>query len=315
MTESSLVINYTGLTKPVDTFRLRLEQIIPLEGGTKYATLRKLARMWLLATTGTSPKLYRADDCPVEFEGDTIRIFLGFYVWPSDLTTPYSLRLAMGRIDELHGAQKIERLKEFSIFIDNQAEYELKYYLKDIESAIWETPTFDRHGAEIEPPTMDVSGGNTLKFSKEVFGCLRLRGWAVGFKHRIIMELSKPIDTDPDSEIFKSITDDHNISGIIPEYWNWNAPVIENLENIVTATWVSGEEERSVELRLETPECVEALLKMCPNFYDTIVEHCMIMKKGLVYYNACTGEILGFEIKENPHRFCRSFIDTYPGRD
>ena len=247
----------------------------------------------------------------MEFEGETVRIFLEFYVWPSELATPYTLRLAMGRLDTDHGAQRVDRLKEFSIFIDNETEHELKYYMRDIESALWETPTFDRYGAEIEPPTMEVINGNTIKFSTEVFGCLRLRGWVAGFKYRIIMEISKPVDTDPQGVQPAAPPGDENVHliGALPEYWNWNAPIIENLENVLTAVWMSDGEEQAVELRLEIPECVEALLKMCPNFYKTIVLLCQEVSTLRIFYNACTGELLRAVPGKDPQSFCTPLFD------
>jgi len=304
MTASSLIINYVGQRLSVDDAWVRVEQIKPT-GALKYATLADLAKMWLLATTGGSARLYRSGLCPVEFEGDTVRVFLGFYVWPSAPDLPYSLRLAMGTAT---GGQQIERLRHFSVFVDNRTDYALKYFMTGM-TAVWETPTFNRVGVEIDPPTVTLDG-NKLRFSREVFGCLRVSGTVVGFHHVAIMELSKPVDTEPEGvEAPTRPGGDNDIILGLPAYLQWNAPIIENLENIVTAVWMDNGEEETAEMRFEIPACVEALLAMCPDFYQTIVMLCQKVSTLAIRYNACTGELLSATPGKDPWNYCTVLAD------
>ena len=267
----------------------------------EYASLRDLHDMWIAASTGQSAQLMRPSTCPVEFENDIIRVMLGFYTWPSSPDLPFSLSPAMGVIS---AGQKIEKVKEFSVFVNNQDSFALEYYMTEI-STYWETPTFDRDGGDIPAPVVTIDG-NYLRFSTEVFGAIRIKGIAIGFHHVVTMELEKGVDQEPSAETEPAETpfDEDDIITGLPEYWDWNSPKIENLENTITATWVDGEESETEQLRLELPLCVEELLKMCPNAYTSLTAICNEISTLTVEYNACTGAVIRVYFGKDPWRYC-----------
>lgn len=300
MSKASLIISYSASSDSGLMYQwITLEQIVPLEI-TTYASLKDLHEMWISAATGKSAKHIRSATCPVEFDGETIRVFLGFYVWPSSLSLPFTLSSAMGEI----GPQRAVRLwKEFSIFADNRSQIDLPYYMENV-AVIWESPTFDRFGTEIPHPTFEIVEGNAVKFSSEVFGAFRVAGTARGYSYDVTMELSKPVEEIEPPDDYTIYPKDVIIWGVPPAKTIFNAPKIENLENTITATWTDREETESEQLRLTIPKCVEALLEMCPDMYKTITLLCNKISTQQVYYNACTGEVMYVVDGVNPQKFC-----------
>jgi len=300
MSDSSLIINYSSTPSlSEDAKWVKLEQIMPSEIMT-YASLKDLHEMWLSSSTGTSSRSLRSTTCPVEFIGSSIRIRLGFYAWPSIVEFPFTLSSSMGAIDS---GQKVQQYKQFSMFIENRNEVDLPYSMSDVVT-VWETPTFNRDGGEIPQPTFELVNNNVLKFSNEVFGAVRVVGWATGFHHTVTMELSKPVEEIEKPDDYSIYPDDVIVWGIPPTKTVFNAPKIENLETTITATWQDGEDTETEQLRLEIPPCVEALLAMCPDMYQTITLLCDKISTKQVYYNACTGKVLYVIDGVNPNKYC-----------
>ena len=148
---SSLIATFTGKTGADSTARVRLEQIVPAET-SKFANVRDLYQAWLLAASGQPARLYRAGGCPIEFEGSTVRFFLGFYAWPSDPALPYNLTASLG---QLGPGQRVEMAREYSEFVDNASIVALPFFMEDI-TATWETPTYTRYGERIPPPAISA---------------------------------------------------------------------------------------------------------------------------------------------------------------
>lgn len=300
MSTPALVINITaaGDAAAADAWA-HLEQIVPKEVDD-YASLKDVHDLWLAAATGKSAGLVRASTCPVEFDGDTILVYLGFYVWPCRPDLPFSLSAAMG---EINAGQKVERPRQFSLFVDNRAEIELDFYMESVAVA-WESPTFDRFGAAIPAPSYTVIDGVTIRFETEVFGAARITGTAIGFHHVITMAINKPVTAIAEPAPPQLPDDDMVIIGVNPYVQDQDAPKIGNLENTITVTWQDGEEAESEQLRLVIPKCVAALLAMCPDMFKTIVLICSETSTLTVYFNACTGAIIAKVPGKDPHSFC-----------
>jgi hypothetical protein len=270
------------------------------EAISTYASLKDLHDLWLSAATGKPARGIRTTDCPVEFVGSTIRVLLDFLVWPSSPDLKYSLSTAMGSIGS---ASKIVVPQEFSLFIDNRTEIDLPYWMEDV-TIYWETPTFDRNGTEIPTPTHVLVNNNVLRFSTEVFGSIRISGTALGYGYTITMDLDKPVESIPTPEDYSIYPEDVIIWGVPSAKTVFNAPKIENLENTITATWTDRDEAETEQLRLVIPPCVESLLKMCPDMYQTLTLLCSTVATQQVYYNACTGEIMYVVDGIDPQRIC-----------
>lgn len=300
MSTSSLTINFSAASAP--EFRdswVRLEQIMPSEAAD-YASLADVHAMWLAAATGRSARLLRSLTCPLEFDGTTIRIFLGFYAWPSSPSLPFSLSVAMG---EISAGQVVRQQREFSLFIDNRTGVDLDYYMEGI-SLVWETPSFLRTGEEIDAPTFTLVNGNRLEFSSEVFGAIRVSGIAVGMHHVVSMELSKPVEDVPAPADYTVYPDNTFLMNVPPVDLVASSPKIENLENTVTASWLDQAETETEQLRLALPKCVAAVLAMCPDMYQTITLLCQEVSTLSVYYNACTGAVIAAVSGADPQKFC-----------
>ena len=305
MTEHSLVINFSDQTTPHADEWLRLEQIKP-EGLASYASLKDVHDMWIAAVTGRSAHLVRSTLCPMEFAGSTVRIFLGFYIWPSRQDLHFSLSTALGTIST---PTAISKYRQFSLFVDNQASIDLDYFMP---SAVveFETPAYNAQGEEIEPPFWWVEEGCYLHFSAPVFGAIRVSGIAEGFHAVCTMELDKPVDQVEPPEDYSIYPDNVIIWGVPPVTTVASAPRIENLENTITATWQDGENIETEQLRLEIPPCVKAMLAMCPDMYQTIVLLCNEVSTLQVFYNACTGELLNARPGKDPVSFCTPISGT-----
>jgi hypothetical protein len=276
-----------------------LEQIVPADVDD-YASLKDVHDLWLAAATGKSAALLRASTCPVEFDGETILIHLGFYVWPCRPDLPFTLSAALG---EIGAGRKIEKSRQFSVFVDNRDRIDLDFYMEQVQ-VVWESPTFDRFGAAIPAPGYTVIDGVTISFDTEVFGAARITGIAVGFHHVITMEISKPVTTIEDPPPPQLPDDNMIIFGVNPYVQGQDAPKIENLENTVAVTWQAGDQTQCEQLRLVIPKCVATLLAMCPDMYGIIVLICSETSTMTVYFNACNGEILTEREGKDPHSFC-----------
>jgi hypothetical protein len=291
MTRQPLTLNYTpGPDVAGVGSWLHLEQIAPVD---EYANARDVYDMWLAASTGRSAQLLRSSVCPVEFIGDTVNIYLGFYVWPSLPDLAYSLAASNGTINP---GQHIRQHREFSVFIDNQDSIDLPYFMEKVSIA-WETPTFDQYGASIPAPTI-TAAGNQIEFSTEVFGAVRISGMAIGWHHLLMISIDKPITAEPEngSVYYPSATEIYEPGPIL------TSDKISNVSSTVTASWVDGAETKNEQLSMKIPKCVEDLLNMCPENWK--FQLCWEFVDKIYYYNACKGEIMYVRDGQDVTSFC-----------
>lgn len=283
---------------------VRIEQLIPPEV-SQFASIRDVYQLWLSAATGKSAQKLRAVNCPVEFDGSDIHVYLGFYAWPSYLDLPYDLTPSIGTIGE---RQVIRKRREFSAFIDNQNRLDLPYYMEEV-TAEWETPTFDRYGEQITRPS--ITNHNTwIEFSSEVFGSLRVSGVAFGSYQVAEMIVTRELTEEeiPAEELAdqQHPSEDTYIVTPLPTK-RLNGYIPENLDNTITAAWIAADGTTATEqMQLEIPQCVQDVLSFCPDMYKTLLLWCRDVATRQVYYNTCKkpAEVIAIFDDVDPRSYC-----------
>lgn len=310
LTLSSRLLNWA-------TAWCRLEQIIPDESETA-PNVGDLYNLWLAAATGRSAQRLRPASCPVELDGDTIRAFLGFYVWPSAPALQYRLSSALGKIGP---RMAISKHREFSVWLDDVDRYALPYFMHGV-SVIWETPTFNRYGVRAERPAVTVEAGIWLVFSAQVSGAIRVAGLAIGasvvlemeFKKGLVEEGTNGADNEdwhrgPNGEIILNPTPNNRLV----------SERISNVKNVISVTWQGGEDSvlqnevvdtstSTSQLDVVLPQCLADLLSFCPDPFfgteDNSSLFCEQLNDKRVYYNACNGQVLGSREGDDGQSYC-----------
>lgn len=241
-----------------------------LEQGYKSSTsdaanLGDLSQMFALARTGHSAFEYVADVCPyAEVVENLVIVQLDFYVWPSDISLPYTLKADLGAISE---AERVEEYRSFDVAFQGSDSENLPYIFNG--SFVPEMPFISSAG-EILAGVEAAAESSVLSLSESAYCVLRADGRVAGFKHTITMTLPKTSENK-----------------------------IENLRNTIVVSWLdeTGEKETDT-LELEIPPCVSDLLEDCPDGQPVIVIGCLGRNcddKDPVYvvkYNVCDGHII-----------------------
>lgn len=284
---------------------VRLEQIMP-PAISQFASLRDVYLLWMAASTGTSARTLRATGCPVEFVGSEIHVYLGFYAWPSDPALPFDFASALPT-SSIGERQAVRKQRQMSLLINNANRCELEYYLEEVDIE-WETPCYDRYGAEIEHPEVTIHS-TWIDFSTEIFAVIRVTGMAIGETAVCEMVLDRPMTEEAISEAeqdeIKRKNLEADILAPVPKS-RLNGYKVENLENTITVTWQDLDgSTRTDQLRLEIPLCVQEVLKFCPDMFKTILILCLKTSTLQVYYNACKWDHVIAAIEgANPQRWC-----------
>jgi hypothetical protein len=297
---------------------VRLEQITPAEAKTKAAVV-DIYNLWLAAATGKSAVRLRPDNCPVEFDGSITRVFLGFYIWPSRPALPYTLTVALGRL----GTTSVVRpRRSFSAIIDNASRYALPYFMESV-TVIWETPAWSPFGEQfLPPPAPRLVDGIWLVWDEEVFGAFRVDGIAVGASLVLEMEftrevISRPLRPDeeqqwytgPGGQLILTTRPDSKL----------DSHRITDLKNAITVRAACGGDDLgrddidhttiTTEIHDVTiPECVKTALSLCPGDEDLEELVCQSIPEKRVFYNACTGDILGEEEEDGGESYCSKTV-------
>lgn len=254
---TALTIAYQGDAAPSPrTSWLVAEQAdMPGDGKVGWALLQQMLRY---ARMGVSATAALVAGCPVEIEGDTVRIPLKVNVYPSDMDMPYSLSPAYGEVVGLPTLVKVWR--EVDLVFDMQAARDVAELLIDPETMVygWESPCFNERYQQIDEQPMTWSGG-VFSVPQTLFGVARVKCQAIGWQHSIVMEFTRVAD--------------QKISGI---------------ENSVTITW-AGE---PLVVALKCPPCVEQLLNYCGRNSLSFGPKDPTVTKVDAWVNECSGELL-----------------------
>lgn len=241
---------------------VRLEQE-PVRSGA--LTQTDLLTMLALVQAGTSARAYRPADCVAYVQGDQAHADLAVYAWPSSLDLDYTLTPLLV---ELGQVTSLRQERDFDLVVPMADSVDLPF-LMDALSLTWQTPCYNRFGQQVGPPGITHTGAS-LDLSAEVFGVLRVRGQALGFRHACHFALAKDLGA--------------SISDITP---------------VVTAAWTDPDQGQQTErLEIELPDCLTDLMALCP---DGISQRAHALGSvtdpdedivPVVYYSTCTGQVL-----------------------
>ena len=263
MSVTTIALSYQATDQAsADAPWVRLEQE-PVRSGALTET--DLLTMLALVQAGTSARAYRPADCVAYIKGDQAHADLAVYAWPSRLDLAYTLTPLLV---ELGQVTALRQQRDFDLVIPMATSVELPFLMEAVTLA-WQTPCCNRFGQQVGPPGISVTGAS-LELSAEVFGVLRVRGLALGFRHALHFAMAKSAGA--------AITD------ITP---------------VLTAAWLDPDQGQQTErLEIELPDCLTDLLAICPDGVSqrahALGQITDVSDDGVpvVYYSTCDGRVL-----------------------
>jgi len=316
----NLIIPYSAGGSSYRSQWVRIEQIMPKEAK---ANVADVYHAWLAAASGQSAQKMRPDGCPVEFDGEKIIAYLGFYFWPSHPNLPFSISTTLGEIGR---RRNVRAIRSFSAFVNNTNRYALPYYMSEVV-VTFETPLYSEFGEQLSGVTdYLIIDGIWVVFSRAIFGAIRISGIAFGVS--VVLELTfqkgleftdtSPEDWEdwmrgpngeivinalPDKKATSEIISDINIaiSVSFPTQGGYSEDSV--LNGDVESTSLTFEQ-NSVTI----PECLTAVLSFCPDAFDPfglLTTFCEQITDMDFYYNACNGDPLGSRDKGNGRSYCQ----------
>lgn len=245
-----------------------LEPVVPAEQVSS-ATLYDIYRMFLRAQDGIPASTYKAYGCPIEFDGDLVRIELEFYAWPSAKDLRFQLAASIGDIGT---PEIIELPRERDLVFGMTDQYDLDF-LPLAASLSWQTPCYARYWSPVASPQLALENSRIL-LPQEIFGVARLQADAWGHKYKLTITVDKA---------------DNRLTGLVP---------------VITAVWKeSNGEAGSAQVELQLPPCVEFALSLCDG--DLGNTYCSHVKREMkAYYSICTGDVISVVPGPDPESYC-----------
>ena len=231
-----VTITYSGQGGATSTEpSLRLEQQ-PVSSG--HLTMADITAMLSLVRSGVSAKNYRQNGCEASVVGGAVIVPLVLYVWPSDLGLQYTLSSTLPGWLAIGEAEAYTMERDFDLVVPMSESVQLPFVTEGF-AFTWQTPCYNEFGEVVGRPSIEVIGID-VALSAEVFGVLRVRCIASGYRHRLSLSIPK-VDS----------------AGAMT--------IISELDCTVTATWPVTEGTLTDELELALPGCVADLLESCPD--------------------------------------------------
>lgn len=267
MSSPRITFSYSGNSEGSGA-RLLLEQE-PVS--TSALSLVDLANMLALVRTGISAKTYIADSCSASLVNGLVVVPLTVYVWPSEEGVEYDLTATLPEWTVIGPAVAVEQERDFDLVIPEAAAVDLPCLAVSNVTFDWQTPAITPKGVVVDAPVLAlVSGGaglaNGIMVDQAVFGVLRVRCTAIGYRHAVTLRIPKT-----------------------------GANSISNIKSILTANWDYGRGITTLELKL--PACAENLLEACeestrtPGIASQVTEEEEQIPE--LRYSTCTGQPLG----------------------
>lgn len=246
MSSPRITLSYSGDAASGNEPRILLEQK-PVPAGQ--LSLTDLTNMLALVRSGISARSYIADSCPATIVGGLVLVPLTLFVWPSMPDLDYTLTAALPAWTTIGEAVAFEQERDFDLIVPAASAIDLPCLAASLELT-WQTPAITKNGVVIDPPAISgydtaldqwgpitASNGpiNRIRLEREVFGVLRVRCRALGYRHAINLAIPK------DGE--------HKLTDI---------------EESITAAWqLSDGGTDTVTHDLALPSCVSSLLEAC----------------------------------------------------
>lgn len=240
------------------------------------ATLYDIYRMFLRAQAGIPAATYKKEGCPVEFDGDLVRIELSFFAWPSSQDLPFELSCSLEDMATISVPEVVEQGKERDVIFEMTDHYELDFFA--LAAALsWQSGCYTQEGVGITPPAL-VLTGSTIAMPQELFGVARLQALAWGHKYTLTITVDKG---------------DSRLAGLLP---------------VLTAAWKNSKGETETEqLELQLPPCVEFALALCAG--DLGNTYCSHGKRSMTaYYSTCTAKVITVVPGPDPESYCSDIV-------
>lgn len=245
-----------------------MEAVAPAEQ-VNSAALYDIYRMFLRAQAGIPASTYKGNGCPIEFDGDLVRIELEFYAWPSAQDLRFELAASIGDI----GTPEIIELPRERDIVFGMTDHHDLDFLPLSASLSWQTPCYTKDWVTVGLPRL-VLEDSRIMLPQELFGVARLQADAWGHKYSLTITVDKG---------------DNRLTGLVP---------------VITAVWqdsngVAG----SAQLELQLPPCVEFALSLCDG--DLGNTYCSHAKRGVnCYYSTCSGKVIAIVPGPDPESYC-----------
>lgn len=238
-------------------------------------TLDDLEAMLAMARSGLSARMRQRQRCPWATIGadGAIAVELACYAWPTEPALLYTLIAAGCTVSP---GEPVRVAREIDLAVQGATEIDLPWLVDGI-SAHWQLPCVDEWCRPVASPAITADGA-TLRLSAPCWGVLRVRAAAVGFRHTLGCSFVKRVPAGEGEYAYNRI--DARLS--------------------VTGSWTdeAGAPQTTIEA-VELPDCVKALLEMCPaGDRPIVVGEISPAGEGLtpvVYYNSCTGSFIGMQ--------------------
>jgi len=280
MSSPRITFQYSGDVGNGNDPRLLLEQA-PVS--TKDLALDDLANMLALVRSGISAYTYITQSCAATLINGQVVVPLTLYVWPSLPDLEYELSAAIPAWTAIGPAVAVEQERDFDLVIELSDSVDLPCLAAGLEIT-WQTPAISGRGGVVDPPPL-ISGYDTalqavgpigsasgpinrLRLDRQVFGVLRVRCRALGYRHAITMTIPKTGDLK-----------------------------ITNIRETVTAAWPLADGTIETEtLDITLPACVETLLETCetglyPGARSEIIDQEEMVPE--LHYSTCDGSLIG----------------------
>jgi len=260
MAVQTISISYTGDADATVSPWVNLEQQ-PVSGVK--LTEHDLQTMLALVRAGISARTYRPASCEAYLTGENVVADLGLYVFPSSLELAYQLD---SELLEIGQATSLLMEREFDLVVGLETDIELPFIAENLQLT-WQTDCYSKYGVVVDQPEITAQP-TRLAFSAEVFGVLRVRCSARGYRHPLTFAMAKTLD--------QSITD---------------------IQAAVEVAWNDGNGSQYDSVDIELPLCLEALMEACgdgttitESVFGSVTDEDETVP--FIYYSPCSGRLL-----------------------
>lgn len=221
-----------------DSIWLNLEQE-ELEDNDNKVSPEDLIAMYNIVLRGESAFTYNSGTCPVSITPNEVILHLTFYVWPSSLDLDYQVRASKG---DITSKTQIKLLRSFNQVIPFSKNVNFDYLIDESLALRWLTSSYSPKGKLMSHPQYEVYK-NKILFEEESFGVMRFTGKAVGYAHNI--DIALEYET-PENQGFQ-------VGSLRGDF-----------SSTIQATYINEKGKTvSKSLKLEVPDCLEAMMNTC----------------------------------------------------
>ncbi len=259
---------------------VKLEQKVIPEA-TEGANLSDIFQMMGRSASGLTSYSYSPTSLDyLSFNATSIRIDLGFWLFPSHLGMPYTLTINQGSISQ---RQRMDADKMGNIVVPMSDRLQMPYLMDCGSSSFqWQTPVYDPKGNLSDSVSINCDG-SYLVFDKSVFGIIRGEIQAQGYYY--IATLTFP----------KTSAGIEEINGIINNQTNFNS--ITNINASIICTYIDeNNQTQETVLEFKIPDIVSDVLEECPddsgNLKSSMRQENCKPKTKTIYYSTCDGEVI-----------------------